>query len=183
MLREVEDGKSTGPSVGWHDAPIAVLYVDEAQSKPFSGTVSPGESKAVATDGTEYTALYGDAAESGAPLTMMAFKRGLSPIGDFGHHIVLLCVVLFGVSTAISWSYYGDRCANYVLGPKAVGPYRAVFVLMHFMGAVLPLSLAWTLGDLLMGVVILPNLIALVLLSPKLAELTKDYFDRKPWKK
>ena len=173
---------STGPSVGWHDAPVPVLYVDEAHEIPFSGIVDPAAHKAIGSDGVEYTVLYGDAPESGAPLTMLAFQRGLAPIGDFGQHIVLLCVVLFGVSTAISWSYYGDRCAHYVLGPKAVGPYRAVFVLMHFLGAVLPLSLAWTLGDLLIGVVILPNLVALVLLSPKLAEMTRDYFARKPWK-
>lgn len=179
----VTDGKSVGPAVAWHDAPVAVLYVDAEQTKPFTGTVDPEGKKAVGSDGKEYETLYGDAAESGAPLTMLAFRRGLGPVGDFGHHIVLLCVVLFGVSTAISWSYYGDRCANYVLGPKAVGPYRAVFVLMHFLGAVLPLSVAWTLGDLLMGVVILPNLIALVLLSPKLAELMRDYFERQPWKK
>ena len=114
---------------------------------------------------------------------MLAFRRGLAPLGDFGHYIVLLCVVLFGVSTAISWSYYGDRCAHYVLGPKAVAPYRVVFVLMHFAGAVVPLSLAWTLGDVLMGVVIVPNLIALVMLSPQIVAVTRDYFERKPWRK
>ena len=181
---EVEGGASgVGPALAWHDVPVPVLYTDEAQTQPFSGTIDPSSKKATAADGTEHTRLYGDAMESGAPLTMLAFRKGLQPLGDFGHQIVLLCVLLFGVSTAISWSYYGDRCANYVLGPKAVGPYRAVFVLMHFLGAVVPLSLAWTLGDLFLGVVILPNLVALVLLSPKLVELTRDYFERKPWQR
>lgn len=179
----VSDGTSVGPAVAWHDVPVPVLYTDEAQTQPFSGTIDPTTKKATGSDGSEHTTLYGDAMESGAPLTMLAFRKGLAPLGDFGHQIVLLCVLLFGISTAISWSYYGDRCANYVLGPKAVGPYRAVFVLMHFLGAVVPLSLAWTLGDLFLGVVILPNLIALVLLSPKLAELTRDYFERKPWQR
>lgn len=179
----VEDGASVGPSVAWHDAPVRELYVDEGQKTLFTGTIDPEGKVATGADGTEYETLYGYAVESGAPLTMLAFRRGLAPLGDFGHHIVLLCVILFGVSTAISWSYYGDRCANYVLGPKAVGPYRVVFVLMHFLGAVVPLSLAWTLGDVFLGVVIVPNLIALVLLSPKLLELTKDYFQRQPWKR
>ncbi|MBV1858818.1 MAG: alanine:cation symporter family protein, partial [Nannocystaceae bacterium] len=179
----VEAGVSIGPSVAWHDAPVGDLYIDEGQKTLFSGTIDPANKFAVGSDGTKYDTLYGHAVESGAPLTMLAFRRGLAPLGDFGHHIVLLCVLLFGISTAISWSYYGDRCANYVFGPKAVGPYRAVFVLMHFLGAVVPLSLAWTLGDVLMGVVILPNLVALILLSPKLVELTKDYFERQPWKR
>ncbi len=178
----VSEGKTQGPLLAWHDTPVTSLYLDEAQTQPFTGTVQPGANTAVETDGTAHRALYGDAAESGAPLTMLAFERGLAPLGNFGGNIVLVCVLLFGISTAISWSYYGDRCANYVLGPKSVGPYRAAFVLMHFLGAVAPLSLAWTLGDVFMGVVILPNLIALVLLSPKLAAITKDYFDRKPWK-
>ena len=52
---------------------------------------------------------------------------------------------------------------------------------MHFVGAVLTLSVAWTLGDVFLGIVILPNLLALLLLSPKVAELTKSYFQRKPW--
>ncbi len=114
---------------------------------------------------------------------MLGFRRGLAGIGDFGHYIVLLCVVLFGVSTAISWSYYGDRCANYVLGKGATVPYKLVFVGMHFLGAVVPLSLVWELGDVLLGVVIVPNLIALVLLTPKIKELLDSYFERKPWKR
>jgi AGCS family alanine or glycine:cation symporter len=68
-----------------------------------------------------------------------------------------------------------------VFGQRAVVPYRVVFVGMHFLGAVAPLSLAWALGDVFLGVVILPNLIALVLLSPQVVEMTRDYFRRRPW--
>ena len=125
------------------------------------------------------TSLYGLAAESGAPLTMLAFQRGLP--GEFGHFIVLISVFLFAVSTAIAWSYYGDRCANYLFGTRMVFPYKIAFLMMHFVGAVLTLSVAWTLGDVFLGIVILPNLLALLLLSPKVVELTKSYFQRKPW--
>ena len=114
-------------------------------------------------------------------MTMLAFERGLSDVSQYGDEIVLVCVILFGVSTAISWSYYGDRCAHYVFGAKAVLPYRGVFVLMHFVGAVVPLSLAWTLGDVFLGIVIVPNLIALVLLAPKISDEMNSYFSRKPW--
>ena len=114
---------------------------------------------------------------------MMAFRRGLSPIGDFGHHIVLLCVVLFAVSTAIAWSYYGDRCALYLFGERAVTPYRVVYVAMHFLGAIFPLTVVWDVGGVFLGAVMVPNLIALVLLSGKIREISDSYFEREPWKR
>jgi AGCS family alanine or glycine:cation symporter len=173
-----------GPQLGWHDVAVDTLYVDEAQTIAFTGTIEVARGVAIPADGgTARKKLYGDAVESGAPLTMLAFQRGLSALGSFGHHVVLVSVFLFGLSTAISWSYYGDRCAHYVFGPKAVLPYRAVYVLMHFLGAVVPLSLAWQLGDVLLGIVILPNLAALILLSPQVVEMTRSYFQRKPWRK
>ena len=94
---------------------------------------------------------------------------------------LLIAVILFAVSTAISWSYYGDRCANYLFGSAAVRPYRVVYVIMHFVGAVAPLASIWALGDVFLGIVIYPNLLALLLLSPKVVELTKSYFERRPW--
>src|SRR5690606_9785038 len=123
--------------------------------------------------------LYGPAVESGAPLTMLGFQSGLP--GTWGQYIVLISVLLFAVSTAISWSYYGDRCANYLFGAKAILPYKMVFVAMHFMGAVVPLAVIWSLGDIALAIVIIPNLIALVALSGQVKEMTNSYFERKPW--
>jgi AGCS family alanine or glycine:cation symporter len=165
--------------IAWHEAPVEELFVDAEMTMPFSGVIHTDRGEAVFEDGSAVTSLYGLAAESGAPLTMIAFQRGLP--GSHGHYIVLCCVFLFAVSTAIAWSYYGDRCANYLFGTKVVFPYKIAFLTMHFIGAVLSLSVAWTLGDVFLGIVILPNLLALVLLSPKVAELTKSYFERKPW--
>ena len=104
-------------------------------------------------------------------------------MGPWGNYIVLISVLLFAISTAISWSYYGDRCVNYLLGPKAILPYKIVFVIMHFVGAVFALSTVWTLGDVALGMVTFPNLIALLLLSGVVVKLTKSYFERKPWMK
>ena len=130
--------------------------------------------------------LWGMAVESGAPLTMYAFRKGLSPLGDWGHIVVIFSVFLFGISTAIAWSYYGDRCAIYLFGEGAVLPYKMVYLLMHFLGAGVAqaagISLVWEMGDIALGIVILPNLIALVLLSGTIKRLTNDYFERKPWK-
>ena len=171
----------TDPRVAWHEVPVDRLFVDEDQTQPFTGVIDPAEGVARGDDGRTHASLYGMAVESGAPLTMQAFQRGLSPIGNWGHYIVVLSVLLFAVSTAISWSYYGDRCANYLFGAKAVVPYKMVFVALHFVGAILSLGVIWSLGDALLAIVIWPNLIALALLAPKVVEITRDYFERKPW--
>ena len=171
------------PQISWHEVPVPVLYVDEAQTQPFSGVIDPASGTATGDDGQTYTSLHGMAVESGAPLTMAAFRRGLAPLGDWGHYIVVLSVLLFGISTAIAWSYYGDRCANYLFGARALIPYKVVFVMMHFVGAVLPLSVIWAIGDVFLAIVIWPNLIALGLLAPKVVEMTRDYFNRRPWEK
>jgi AGCS family alanine or glycine:cation symporter len=176
--RQVTDGPGAA-EVAWHEVPVETLYTDAAQTVPFTGTIDSGRGTATGSDGRTYTSLYGLAAENGAPLTMLAFQQGLP--GEGGLFIVVISVFLFAISTAISWSYYGDRCANYLFGKKMIFPYKIAFVVMHFVGAVLTLSVAWTLGDVFLGIVILPNLLALLLLSPKVAELTRSYFKRKPW--
>ena len=167
--------------VSWHEASIEVLYTDEAQTQVFSGVVHPDRGEAVGSDGTTYTSLFGDAVENGAPVTAAAFRQGLAPIGDWGHLIVVLGVLLFGISTAISWSYYGDRCAHYLFGQSAVLPYKALFVGAHFLGASVPLAVVWALGDVALAIVIWPNLIALLFLTPVVVAETRSYFERKPY--
>ena len=164
----------------WHDVIVDRLFTDQAQTVPFDGVMNSG-APAVGDDGTSYPILYADAPEGGAPLTMLGFRRGLAPIGDFGHYIVLVSVLLFGISTAIAWSYYGDRCATYLWGPRAVLPYKMVYVLMHLGGALVAANVAWDLGDIFLGIVILPNLLALLMLSGKVREMADSYFERKPW--
>jgi AGCS family alanine or glycine:cation symporter len=134
---------------------------------------------ALSVAGGEVDRLYGNAAETGAPLTMTAFQRGMP--GAFGRFVVIIGVLLFAISTAISWSYYGDRSAQYLFGNKIIVPYRIVYVIMHFVGAVLPLASIWAIGDVFLGIVILPNLLALILLSGQVKEMTDSYFERKPW--
>lgn len=176
-------GVTSEPHLAWHEVSVPQLFEDEAQTQPFSGAVDPARAVAIADDGRELAVLYGQAYETGAPLTQMGFQRGLSPLGDWGHYIVIFSVFLFAISTAISWSYYGDRCANYLFGPNAIIPYKLVFVAMHFVGAVLPLAVVWSLGDIFLAIVIIPNLIALIFLAPQIKELTESYFTRSPWER
>jgi AGCS family alanine or glycine:cation symporter len=169
------------PLLSWHEASVETLFTDAAQTQPFTGIVYPIQGQAVTSEGTTFTSLYGQAVENGAPLTAAAFQQGLSPLGNWGHLIVVFGVLLFGVSTAISWSYYGDRCAHYLFGQRAVLPYKALFVAAHYMGAVVPLAVVWALGDVALAIVIWPNLIALLFLAPVVVEETKSYFERKPY--
>jgi AGCS family alanine or glycine:cation symporter len=112
-------------------------------------------------------------------LTSFAFKEGLSWLTNFGDKIVTISVLLFAVSTAISWSFYGDRSANYLFGRKAILPYKWVFVLFVFIGGIAELEAVWSFGDAALGFMTFPNLIAIILLSTSLKKMTKKYFSKK----
>lgn len=181
----VEEGRpQVQPGEGqlaWHDVVVEEFFLDPDLRTRFTGVIDPARQQAISQDGTIYRSLYGLGVRNGAPLTALGFQQGLGRLGTWGHYIVIVSVLLFALSTAISWSYYGDRCAYYLFGVKAILPYRLVFVLMHFMGAVFPLSTVWTVGDIALGFVTFPNLVALVLLSGSVVRLTDSYFQRKAW--
>jgi AGCS family alanine or glycine:cation symporter len=122
--------------------------------------------------------LSGAMLQNGSPLTAWAFKSGLAPITGNGNYIVTIAVFLFAVSTAISWSYYGDRSIEYLFGRKLIMPYRVVFVIVHFLATVLSLEIVWSFGDTALGMMAIPNLIALFALSGVVRKLTNDYFSR-----
>lgn len=112
-------------------------------------------------------------------LTSFAFKEGLSWLTNYGDKIVTISVLLFAVSTAISWSFYGDRSAHYLFGKKAILPYKWVFVLFVFIGAIAELEAVWAFGDAALGFMTFPNLLAIILLSGVLKKMTKKYFSEK----
>ncbi|MDX2349983.1 MAG: sodium:alanine symporter family protein [Porticoccus sp.] len=111
--------------------------------------------------------------EQGAALTTLAFSTVL-PYGD---KLVSICLLLFAFSSLLGWSYYGERCAEYLLGVKVIVPFRILWVLAIYVGATRELSEVWGLADILNGLMAIPNLIGLLLLSPIIFKLTKDYFD------
>ncbi|MBO6576755.1 MAG: sodium:alanine symporter family protein [Rhodothermales bacterium] len=172
-----------GIQVAYYDVAVDQLYTDEDQTQLFTGTVFPDRAVAVSDSGQEYEVVFGNAVRNSSPMTQLGFERGLEPLGLgwLGRWLVLVCVFLFAISTAISWSYYGDRCANYLLGKKAIIPYKIVFLGFHFLGAVLAVTTIWDLGDVALSLVTLPNVITLILLSGLLKKITDSYFERKPW--
>lgn len=163
-----------------NDFGVDTLYTDAAQSKLFNGTMEFSRQTRVVKnkDGTIRNNLYGNAIQTGAPLTSLAFEHGLSHLFSGGRYIVTLCVFLFGISTAISWSYYGDRAIQYLLGDYSIKYYKGVYVVMNFIGAILALTTVWNIGDITLGLMALPNIIALFALSGVVYKVTKEYFAR-----
>ena len=136
----------------------------------------------VATNAWTMTDPATGAALSGAPLTVAAFSHGLP--GSWGGYIVALGLAFFAFSTILGWSYYGERAISYLLGDKAITPYRILFVVASFFGAyALELGetqrtgfqLVWTFSDIMNGLMAVPNLIGLLLLSGIVARETKAF--------
>ncbi len=145
--------------------------LDEA-GVPFSGSIEVSEG--VITGGAENLTASGDCLQNSSALTTWAFEREL---GDIGKWIVTLSVFLFAVSTTISWSYYGDRCAEYLFGIKAVPIYRWIYVGFIFLGATLALEVVWGFGDMALGLMAAPNLIAILWLTSRVKKSTDDYYN------
>ena len=108
----------------------------------------------------------------GAAMTSAAFSSQL-PFGDI---ILTLCIILFAFTTMLGWSYYGERCAEFLLGPKVIVPFRVLWVAGIFLGTQMSLGLVWKISDVLNGMMAIPNLIALVFLAPVVFRLSKEYF-------
>ena len=110
---------------------------------------------------------------SGADLTGEAFNAGIAGFGGF---IVTFGLVFFAFSTAISWSYYGDRCVDYLFGEKFVIPYRVLYCILLPVGACIELESVWDISDIFNAMMAWPNLIGLIFLSPVVIRMTKEYF-------
>jgi len=120
--------------------------------------------------------LTADAWKSGvsaADLTAASFAETLGVAGGL---IVTLGISLFGYSTLIGWNYYGEKAIEYLVGPRGIKPYRVVFVSMIMVGAMTKLELVWSFSDLMNGMMAVPNLIGLLLLSGVIRSETREYF-------
>jgi AGCS family alanine or glycine:cation symporter len=114
-----------------------------------------------------------ESGESGAVLSAMAFDVGLPGVGKY---IVSIGLILFAYSTVLGWEYYGERCLEYLLGTKPIMAYRIIWVVAVVVGAVGGLTFMWDLADTLNALMAFPNLIGVLMLSPVVFRLTKEFF-------
>jgi AGCS family alanine or glycine:cation symporter len=112
--------------------------------------------------------------ETGASLSSMAYASSI----PFGEYIISLGLVVFAFTTILGWSYYGERCAEFIFGTKIILPYRLLWIVAVFVGASQKVNLIWILADVMNGFMAIPNLIALGLLSPIVFKITKEYFSQ-----
>lgn len=110
------------------------------------------------------------------PLTTVAFTRGL--FGEFGQYIVSIGLMLFAFSTAIAWSYYGDRAMTYLLGPKSVLPYRVVYVAGFFYAAFADTTIVWNLALITIVLMTAPNLFGLLYMHKEMKQTVSDYWNK-----
>ncbi len=109
-----------------------------------------------------------------APLTTEAFKRSI--VGDWGQYIVSIGLLLFAFSTAISWSYYGDRAITYLVGPGYVLYYRIIFVAGFFVASFTDTTIIWSLSYITIALMTVPNLIGLWILRKEIKQTIADYW-------
>jgi alanine or glycine:cation symporter, AGCS family len=152
---------------------VNVLY----KGKTYSGNLSVKDGKPVALAGEESADLYqftGKSLVHSAPLTAIAFTRGF--FGNFGQYIVAIGLLLFAFSTAISWSYYGDRAITYLFGTRLVLYYRIVYVGAFFVASIVDTTLIWIFSGIAIAFMTIPNLIGILSLHKEMKSTVKDYW-------
>ncbi len=113
------------------------------------------------------------AALNGAPLVIRAFESVI-PGGSW---IVAISIILFGYSTILGWSYYGEKCLEYLFGTRFLLPFRILFIAVVVAGSVLSLDVVWALVDIMNGLMAFPNLIGLLFLAPVVVKESRAFFD------
>jgi len=114
--------------------------------------------------------------ETGATLSSLAFSTAM----PYGQHVVSLGLALFAFTTILGWSFYGEKCTEYLFGIKSVRYFRWAWIIAIPLGAMAELDFIWLLADTLNALMAIPNLIALLVLSPVVFTLSKQYFQNKP---
>lgn len=148
-----------------------------AGDKLYSGQIAITDGKPLGLD----QIFRGKSLVHSAPLTTIAFTRGF--FGDFGQYIVSIGLLLFAFSTAISWSYYGDRAMTFLLGSNSVIYFRVVYVIGFFLAAFTDTTIIWTLSGITIALMTLPNLFGLLYLRKDIKETIDNYWTdfKKEW--
>lgn len=171
-MLQVENGKITSNVTVIHARSVAEeITVNESfGGAPLTGEVEISNGKPV--DGS--ISFYGKSLIHSVPLTAIAFTKGW--FGDYGQYIVSIGILLFAFSTAISWSYYGDRAMTFLWGSGSVKYYRIVYVAGFFIAAIADTTIIWTVAAIAIAVMTLPNLVGIFLLRKDMKSTIADYW-------
>ncbi|MBX2840130.1 MAG: amino acid carrier protein, partial [Flammeovirgaceae bacterium] len=168
----VENGNITNELTIMHARSIAEdMVVFDPDGAKYSGNI-------LVTNGSldldNSVVFSGKSLIHSAPLTAEAFKRSF--FGDYGQYIVSIGLLLFAFSTAISWSYYGDRAITFLVGVKGIIYFRIVYVIGFFLASFVDTTIIWTLSGITIALMTLPNLLGIVLLHKDMKQTVKDYW-------
>ena len=155
-----------------HNRSIAEDMRFTRNGEPFTGSLEIENGRQSGTD----VEVRGRSLLHSVPLTAEAFKRSF--FGEFGQYAVTIGLVLFAFSTAIAWSYYGDRAMTFLFGTRAVLPYRLVYVVGFFLATVVDTSLVWLISAVTLALMTLPNLFGLMLMRREIKALTIAYWSK-----
>ena len=123
----------------------------------------------------------GEVSKAGAEIASSTYMSyAFSQVfGKVGSGFIAIAILLFAYSTVLGWSHYGATACHYLFGEKSVLPYRLVFVVVVFLGSIMEAQLAWDISDTFNGLMMIPNLIGVLVLSPMVMKCTRNYVDRK----
>ena len=169
---EVESGvmKNEGVSL-IHSRSLAENVRYNAGNAPFTGVIDVKDGKLVNPAGFD---IIGESLIHSAPMTTFAFSR--SVMKGWGKYIVAFGLLLFAFSTAISWSYYGDRAVTFLVGQKYVIWYRVIFVVAFFIASFTDTTIIWSLSYIAIVLMAVPNLIGILILRKEVKQSVKDYW-------
>lgn len=171
---EVADGQIANEITIIHARSVAESIRVLQGTDSYSGLLSVADGRI--TNMPEQLQFSGKSLIHSAPLTAMAFNQGF--FGKYGQYIVSIGLLLFAFSTAISWSYYGDRSVTFLLGSSYVKYYRVLYVLSFFLAAIIDTTLIWTFSGIAIALMTLPNLIGILWLRKDMKATVKDYWKR-----
>ncbi len=165
-----------------HNRSVAEDVKVWVNKQPYNGAIEFNNGKLVAQDGLT---LSGKSLMHSAPLTTVAFTR--SWFGEYGKYIVSIGLLMFAFSTAISWSYYGDRAVTYLFGIKGVVYFRLIYVVAFFFASFADTTIIWTLSGITIALMTIPNLFGILALSKEMKSevklFWKEYAKRFPGEK
>lgn len=145
--------------------------------RPFTGSLAVKEGRLIGREGSGGEVyLTGRSLLHSAPLSTEAFKKGF--LGDWGQYIIPLSLLLFAFSTAIAWSYYGDRAVTYLWGTRYVRLYHLIYVAGFFLASFTDTTIVWTLSGITVALMTLPNLIGILLLRKEVKKSVGEYCEK-----